>query len=53
MRADYRLFQVEIVGVLRIQRLDSLENLSHNDLLWTIGDWIDKRAVRRADDLAA
>lgn len=44
---------MKIAAVLRIQRLDSLENLWHNDLLWAIGDWIDKRAVQLADDLAA
>lgn len=53
MRADYRLFQVEIAAVLRVRRLDSLENLSHNDLLWAIDDWFDRRSAQLADDLAA
>jgi hypothetical protein len=48
MRADYRVFQAEIAEVLRIQRLDPLENLSHNDLLWALGAWIAKRAEQFA-----
>ena len=44
MTSDYRLFQKQIVVALRKQRLDSLEELSHSDLLWSINDWITERA---------
>ncbi len=44
MLSDYRLFQKQTVAVLRRQRLDSLKELSHSDLLWAINDWITERA---------
>jgi len=44
MLSDYQLFQKKIATVLRKQRLDSLEELSHSDLLWAVNDWITERA---------
>lgn len=44
MRADYRLFQRDVRGVLRKHRLDSFEELSHSDFLWAVNDWIRERA---------
>lgn len=45
MLSDYQLFQTEAATILRKQRLDSLEELSHGDLLWVINDWITERAT--------
>jgi hypothetical protein len=44
MQNDYGLFQREIVQVLRRHRLDTLNELSHSDLLWAINDSIRARA---------
>jgi hypothetical protein len=44
MQNDYGLFRREIVQVLRRHRLDTLNELSHSDLLWAINDWIRARA---------
>jgi hypothetical protein len=44
MLSDYQLFQREAAMLLRKQRLDSLEELSHSELLWVVNDWITERA---------
>jgi hypothetical protein len=44
MLSDYQLFQKQVATVLRKQRLDSLEELSHGDSLWAVNDWITERA---------
>ena len=41
---DYRLFRKEARAILREQRLDPLDRLSHNDFLFVATDWIAKRA---------
>jgi hypothetical protein len=48
MRGDYELFQVEIEDILHEKRMDRLELLEHNDLLWAFTDWIAKRAAMLA-----
>lgn len=41
---DYRLFRKEARTILREQRLDPLDRLSHNDFLFVVRYWIAKRA---------
>lgn len=41
---DYWLFRKEARTILREQRLDPLDRLSHNDFLFVVSDWIAKRA---------
>jgi hypothetical protein len=42
--SDYRLFRKQARTVLREQRLDPLDRLPHNDFLFVVSDWIEKRA---------
>jgi plasmid stabilization system protein ParE len=41
---DYRLFRKEARIILREQRLDPLDRLSHNDFLFVVRYWMTKRA---------
>jgi len=43
IQADYRLFQAEVGALLAPRRLDS-NDLTHNDFLWAVNDWIAARA---------
>ena len=43
VQADYRRFQAEIGALLAPRRLDP-KDLTHNDFLWAVNDWIDARA---------
>jgi hypothetical protein len=45
IQADYRLFQAEVGTLLAPHRLDP-KDLTHNDFLWAVNDWIDARASR-------
>jgi hypothetical protein len=45
IQADYRLFQAEVGALLAPRRLDP-KDLTHNDFLWAVNDWIDARASR-------
>jgi hypothetical protein len=43
IQADYRLFQAEVGALLVPRRLDP-NDLTHNDFLWAVNDWIAARA---------
>ncbi len=43
IQADYRLFQAEVGALLAPRRLDP-NDLTHNDFLWAVNDWIAARA---------
>ena len=45
---DYRLFRKEARTILREQRLDPLDRLSHDDFLFVVRYWIAKRAKELA-----
>jgi hypothetical protein len=45
IQADYRLFQAEVGALLAPRRLDP-KDLTHNDFLWAVNDWIGARASR-------
>lgn len=44
VQADYRLFQAEVGEILVAHRLDPLDELTHNDFLFAVRDWIASRA---------
>lgn len=43
--ADYEAFNVEVADLLIEARLDSLAKLPHNDFLFVVSDWLERRAV--------
>ena len=46
MQCDYRVFRAEIPATLKRSRLPRLAQLTHNDFLWAVHDWITERAFR-------
>ena len=44
MQADYRAFRDEVGALLEARRLDPLDELSHNDFMFAVRDWIESRA---------
>jgi hypothetical protein len=44
MQSDYRLFRTEVAAVLKVHRLDPLEELSHSDFMFAVRDWFASRA---------
>jgi hypothetical protein len=46
MQSDYRQFQAEIPERLKRLRLSEPE-LTHNDFVWAVYDWIDTRALKK------
>jgi hypothetical protein len=43
IQSDYRRFQAEVEALLAHRRLDP-KNLTHNDFLWAVDEWIAARA---------
>jgi hypothetical protein len=48
MLGDYRRFQADAAALLAARRLDPLDELTHNDFLFTVRDWMTTRASARA-----
>ena len=48
MLGDYRRFQADAAALLAARRLDPLDELTHNDFLFTVRDWMTTRASERA-----
>jgi hypothetical protein len=48
MLGDYRRFQADVAALLAARRLDPLGELSHNDFLFTVRDWMTTRASANA-----
>jgi hypothetical protein len=48
MLGDYRRFQADAAALLAARRLDPLDELTHNDFLFTVRDWMTTRARARA-----
>jgi hypothetical protein len=48
MLGDYRRFQADVAALLAARRLDPLDELSHNDFLFTVRDWMTTRASPNA-----
>ena len=46
MQADYRRFQDEVGALLAKRRIDP-NDLTHNDFLWAVNDWMATRAPQR------
>jgi len=42
--SDYRKFQANAGALLSAQRFDPLDDLTHNDFLFTVRDWMTTRA---------
>jgi hypothetical protein len=48
MLGDYRRFRKDAAALLAARRLDPLDELTHNDFLFTVRDWMTARASAHA-----